>query len=317
MSPIQMAYTSILYNRHFFICIMFGIIFEIPSCSTSFLIGDNHMHYADSDMAIGYNDANDTILLLGGFDSGQHFAAVKDDNFIDHGKQFLDWNGGVYGHGQFYIQLSNILWMINPGGTEMYAFDTNTYQTLVRSPSIAIPKETACLASIDDYLIVVGGGFNNVLDQIQIYHLTDDQWLSNTPSLKTPRSYLACIIAHNKLYAIGGFDDKAAYLNSIEVLDVSNMATISSTSWYYMDCTLQKGRDSLRAALYGTDMIYVTGGSRNNAVVSVDIINTVTHECLVADDLNFAVTSAASIIVQNTLFVFGGITNLNSLIVDG
>eukprot|EP01083_Nonionella_stella_P171353 585153_1 len=92
MSPIQMAYTS-----------MFGIIFEIPSCSTSFLIGDNHMHYADSDMAIGYNDANDTILLLGGFDSGQHFAAVKDDNFIDHGKQFLDWNGGVYGHGQYIM----------------------------------------------------------------------------------------------------------------------------------------------------------------------------------------------------------------------
>eukprot|EP01083_Nonionella_stella_P182298 655581_1 len=187
------------------------------------------------------------------------------------------------------------------------------------SPSITVQNtetmalSTACLASIDDYLIVVGGGFYDILDTVQIYHLTDHKWLSNTASLNGPRTYAACITANNKVYAMGGVNDNLDDLDSIEVLDVSHIAN-TSTSWYFFGCTLQQRRYQLRAALYGTDMIYVVGGwgTQDDMEISVDIINTVTDQCLVVDDLNFGVQSAPCITVQNTLFVFGGATTLTS-----
>eukprot|EP01083_Nonionella_stella_P038938 105887_1 len=298
---------------YFLICIVLFIIvyIELPSCSSSFLVGENRMPRAVSDMAIGYDHANDAVLLLGGYEFDQHFAVFKDNNFTDHGSVFT-YDDGVQGNAQFYTQLSNTLWMLNREGTEIHAFDINTYQMLPISPSITVQNtetmalSTACLASIDDYLIVVGGGFYDILDTVQIYHLTDHKWLSNTASLNGPRTYAACITANNKVYAMGGVNDNLDDLDSIEVLDVSHIAN-TSTSWYFFGCTLQQRRYQLRAALYGTDMIYVVGGETLfRAWPSVDIINTVTDECLVADDLNFDVTGAPPIIVQNTLFVFGG-----------
>eukprot|EP01083_Nonionella_stella_P167407 562541_1 len=299
-----------VYTGDFLICIALFIIIEllIPSCSSSFLVGENRMPRAVSDMAIGYDHANDAILLLGGDEFSQYFTVFKDNNFTDHGSIF-NLADQVMGNSQHYTQLSNILWMLDRYGTEIHAFDTNTYQMLPRSPLITIPifeyldLSTACLASIDDYLIVIGGGWQNVLDNVQIYHLTGDQWLSNIPSLNTPRMYFACIATNNNVFAIGGKDDTWDSLNTIEVLDVSNMATISSTSWYFFGGTLQRTRFQHRAALYGTDMIYVVGGDQTSASASVDVINTVTDECLPVDDLNFAVRGAPCFVVQNTLFV--------------
>eukprot|EP01083_Nonionella_stella_P215571 775748_1 len=267
-------------------------------------------------MAIGYDHANDAILLLGGDEFSQYFTVFKDNNFTDHGSIF-NLADQVMGNSQHYTQLSNILWMLDRYGTEIHAFDTNTYQ--IQSPSITIQttvSHSGCLTSIDDYLVVLGGGEitslnpgpnRYMLDTVQIYDLTNNQWLTNIPSLNTPRWAPSCAIANHKLFAIGGFNDNDDGLSSIEVLDVSNMATVSSASWNDLGCTLQTPRDSLRSALYGTDMIYVVGGETLfRAWPSVDIINTVTDECLVADDLNFDVTGAPPIIVQNTLFVFGG-----------
>eukprot|EP01083_Nonionella_stella_P249405 862451_1 len=312
MSRFQLS-TAFIYAGHFLIYIILFIIIKLPSCSSSFLVGETRMPRAVSDMAIGYDHANNAILLIGGYQFTQYFAVFKEDSFTDYGNVF-DSTDGAQGHGQFYTQLGNTLWMLNAAGTEIHAFDTNTYQMLSRSPSITVPiaesglaSSTTCLASIDDYLIVIGGGFHNVLDVVQIYHLTDDQWLSNIPSLNAPRAYSTCMVANNKVYAIGGLDDQLNQLDSIEVLGVWNMAAISSTSWYLFGCTLQKPRMHLRAALYGTDMIYVVGGEYMfNQQSSVDIINTVTDECLAADDLVFAIRGAPAIIVQNTLFVFGG-----------
>eukprot|EP01083_Nonionella_stella_P318975 1168414_1 len=300
-------------------CIVLSIIVNPPSCSSTFLVGDSRMPFADAKMAIGYDETNDTILLLGGFQFRQHFALFKNNNFIDQDKQFF--NDSIYGDGQFYTQLGNILWMISSDNTGFRTFDTRTYQMKSpSSPSIEIQTpvdDSACLTSTDDYLIVIGGGGAKYpylyLDTVQIYHLAANQWLSNVSTLNAGRIHSACVVGNNKLYSIGGYGNDDDSLDSIEVLDVSNMSAISSTSWNYLGCTLQKARDSLRVALYGTDMIYVVGGETLfRAWPSVDIINTVTDECLVADDLNFDVTGAPPIIVQNTLFVFGGATTLTS-----
>eukprot|EP01083_Nonionella_stella_P318974 1168410_1 len=294
-------------------CIVLSIIVNPPSCSSTFLVGDSRMPFADAKMAIGYDETNDTILLLGGFQFRQHFALFKNNNFIDQDKQFF--NDSIYGDGQFYTQLGNILWMISSDNTGFRTFDTRTYQMKSpSSPSIEIQTpvdDSACLTSTDDYLIVIGGGGAKYpylyLDTVQIYHLAANQWLSNVSTLNAGRIHSACVVGNNKLYSIGGYGNDDDSLDSIEVLDVSNMSAISSTSWNYLGCTLQKARDSLRVALYGTDMIYVVGGWKSAMETSVDIINTVTDECLVADDLSLPVSSAPCITVQNMLFVFGGV----------
>eukprot|EP01083_Nonionella_stella_P012735 36017_1 len=124
MSPFRMPYIA----GHSLACIILSIIIKLPTCLSKFLVGQNRIPFANSDMAIGYDETNDDILLLGGVESPQHFVVFKNDNFIDHGQGFFNDSFIIKGVGQFYTQLGNILWILTSDEKGFYTFDTTTYQ---------------------------------------------------------------------------------------------------------------------------------------------------------------------------------------------
>eukprot|EP01083_Nonionella_stella_P164100 542151_1 len=264
--------------------------------------------------AVGYDAATDTILLFGGSDVLKQFIKFKDHSFFDGVTSHLLRNVG--GDGQSYTQLNNALHCIvptNSGSSVIISIDVTTYNQL--ATTIAIPtyvSYAACLTSIDHYLIVIGGGTwvsTVAMDTVQIYNINTKQWLSNVPSLRTPRMSVSCIVVNDILYAIGGWqgDTPHTYLNTIETLDVSDMSSIQTQQWQYFGDTLNTARGGTRVVSRGSEIVVIGGQDNADVRVSdVHIIDTNSGQIYVGGQLAFGVSYAASIIVDSMLYVFGG-----------
>ena len=72
-------------------------------------------------MAVGYDETNGTILLLGGFSFRQQFVTFDGTTFNDQGTGYM--SGGVRGN-QYYSQLGKTLWMINDIGVGFITMNT-------------------------------------------------------------------------------------------------------------------------------------------------------------------------------------------------
>eukprot|EP01083_Nonionella_stella_P112298 330181_1 len=289
-------------------------------CFSVFTTGLSTLPRTVNDVSIGFDSLTSTILIFGGDDNiavayNRQFVTfdINERVFTDHGQYYLTSEQAIEGYAQNYMQIGSELWMISLSGTYFVKADTETYNVTV--PSTTIPTtvhEAACLSGSEEYLFVIGGGGDTApaMNTVQIYRISDGQWLANVSSLNTKRSTLSCLAFGDKLYAIGG-DDDSTFLDSIETLDISNMDIIPSKTWdtNWAD-PLTSGRKATRAVLYGTD-IYVIGGKDNegNRLADINVIDTITGTVSSGDTLDYATSYASSIIVDNTLYVFAGYSN--------
>eukprot|EP01083_Nonionella_stella_P176169 615720_1 len=273
-------------------------------------------------MAIGYDDTNDTIWLLGGSEASKQLLA-----FDIHTQTFIQNQTGL-SHGfsgdHYFTQIGHILWMI--GGFDaaqtFSIFNVITAQFSYDYNHIAIPvrtREPGCLAStIDDnhnsYLFAVGGknASYKALYLTQIYNISSNSWLENVPSMQTNRASFSCIVQNNKLFSIGGWTSTAPYyLDSIEVLDVSttNLYNNFMIKWQYID-SLNAPREHTNAVGYMDKVLVIGGGPSGNGGGSSDaihVINTVSDTVTYYDEsLVTGVYDSAPVVVDGTLFVFGG-----------
>eukprot|EP01083_Nonionella_stella_P176167 615715_1 len=275
-------------------------------------------------MAIGYDDTNDTIWLLGGSEASKQLLA-----FDIHTQTFIQNQTGL-SHGfsgdHYFTQIGHILWMI--GGFDaaqtFSIFNVITAQFSYDYNHIAIPvrtREPGCLAStIDDnhnsYLFAVGGknASYKALYLTQIYNISSNSWLENVPSMQTNRASFSCIVQNNKLFSIGGWTSTAPYyLDSIEVLDVSttNLYNNFMIKWQYID-SLNAPREHTNAVGYMDKVLVIGGGPSGNGGGSSDaihVINTVSDTVTYYDEsLVTGVYDSAPVVVDGTLFAFGGYT---------
>eukprot|EP01083_Nonionella_stella_P274577 932123_1 len=262
--------------------------------------------------AIGYDATNDTILLLGGEHTERQLTLfqIQNNTFVSRGSTFLPSAHATYSLSQHYTQLNDQLWMLDSNGEKFIRMDLKSYTSY--SPSTTLPisvDQYGCLTSSDDHLIVIRR-------QVQIYNINDNQWLSNVPTLQQPRGHLACAVVNKHVYAIGGYTNvqgSGLILDTIEVLDLSNMSLDSFSSWYDFSDTLTVQRTGSRSVVHGRD-IYVVGGCTTikcigSGTTTVGIIDTVTGQYNDIDDsLAYGVVVAPSIIVRDTLYVFGGLS---------
>eukprot|EP01084_Bolivina_argentea_P192949 331132_1 len=275
--------------------------------------------------AVGYDEQNDTIWIIGGHTGIQ--IAYKDGSFIDYGWQYLP--DRVYGQAQYYTQVGSVLYMIHDDGRSFDIFDLEHVFITYDYKSIRIPNNvgtSACLVFIEQdagYLMVIGGWTTTtgVLDYVQILNMTTNQWILTAPSLNVPRNSGACIAYHQWTYAIGGATNGATSwgdaLNSIEVLLVNDMLNIQNQEWSFIQNLSRPMRGS-RSVIYGDDIL-VIGGEIDilsqldfaEQVDEINVIDTNTNQVRVDGNLGFKLTAVAPIVVKNILYSFGGVSVSN------
>eukprot|EP01083_Nonionella_stella_P113303 333939_1 len=138
---------------------------------------------ATTQSAVGYDAANDTILILGGKYFSLQFVTFKNGLFVDYGSDYFGGGNIEFaGNGQYYTQMGDTLWYINCVHGKLVTFDTLTYKTF--DPNITIPisividtncNPRSCLASLNNghhqYLFVIGFDALNWFQskKVQIY----------------------------------------------------------------------------------------------------------------------------------------------------
>eukprot|EP01083_Nonionella_stella_P213428 769833_1 len=265
-------------------------------------------------MAIGYDRYSDTVRILGGWDHERQLVSLslQDDSIIDHGQYNLSYN--VYGAGQFYKQIDNTLWFLDELGTFIERFDLHTFQFDHDYISLPIRARTGCLTSArfdTDYLFVLGGvgaGDTGRSNSVQIFNLSSNLWLSNVSNMQQPRGKVSCMAHHGKLYAIGGDHTSSIAHFTIETLNISNLITIESEQWVYIDNLVQRIMNAI--ALIYEDDILVVGGNTWDGVnpgypSQINVIDTTTDTVSTGGYLSYNTSAVSAIIVYPRVFVFG------------
>eukprot|EP01083_Nonionella_stella_P066426 174925_1 len=110
--------------------------------------------------AVGYDSINNRIWIVGGVDTRQSLISYDIDSnlFSDYNATAL--SNDVWGSGDFYTQIDDILYMIDRDqGDKLSTLNVNTAQFTFYYQNIDIPYTVlgaGCLASIDNALFVLG-----------------------------------------------------------------------------------------------------------------------------------------------------------------
>eukprot|EP01084_Bolivina_argentea_P141890 249301_1 len=274
----------------------------------------------DDGMAAGYDKNTDTVFILGGNRYQYQLTTFNGSTFIDQGLNVITEE--IWGYGQYYSQLGDILWMINRAGMGFISFNVHTMsQVAITDTVIPYPHGFGkCLATMQElnhqYLFVLGGdvggrGTTTAQDSVYMFNISSNNWTEISP-MNTARHRLACIVHGQKLYAVGGYPGNSAtlYLKTIETLKVSNLFNLATETWSYFNQQLNKGLLGHRVIGYG-QFLYVLGGYCGEDYpegfpTSVNVIDTITGTVTIGGSLAHGREYIAVIAVDHVIYGFGG-----------
>eukprot|EP01083_Nonionella_stella_P065034 170015_1 len=301
------------------------IIFNLVHyASSSWIRNDSVLPRADGDFAIGYNPYNETIYLLGGYNSRRQFVEYDIDaqSIVDHGTNSIPMD--VFSFAQYYWQVNDIIYIKSSDNPAISTFNVKT-KTFIQSHmnmTVSSPGYTVkslistCVVATEEYVFIAGGRYTEsgskwvTTNDVHVYDLTGDQWIQNTRSMTHSRDEHSCIIHPdtNALYVFGGFYGKDAknnqYLSNIEKINIDN---ITQTPWTSVGDLTQAL--STTAAVYYQHLIFIIGGWRvsDSAINIVHIIDVTTDTIAVfLDPLPVVLCEVSAIVVGDMLYVFGG-----------
>eukprot|EP01083_Nonionella_stella_P219343 785837_1 len=265
-------------------------------------------------MAIAYDTSNQIFWLIGGysgsFNKGLYSLTNDRDVFLNN-----SLNISIYGEGQYYSMDDQyqFLYMIHaPYGSSLNRFNIET--TAIQTNYATIPIAVTvygCLAFIamdDGYLVIIGGLGDGITD-VQILNLASRVWMSGVPSMEYARSSASCAAVNGNIYAIGGYQARDVYLDSVEVLSIGDdMRDITDNEWSVMG-HLSRGMCCSRAVVYGY-AIYIVGGSyydtNDEYMNQIHMIDALTNEIALFGYMDAAFDDTAAIMIDNVLYSFGG-----------
>ncbi len=161
------------------------------------------------------------------------------------------------------------------------------------------------LAVVSGKIYAIGGtnGDNTPLNTVEEYNPVTDLWTTKN-SMPTPRSGFATAVYDNKIYVIGGSLSSGFAANN-EVYD-------PATNTWSQKASMTTPRADVCASIIN-DNIYVIGGkiwtSKSPFYAETDInecYNPVNDSWSTKASLPTPVMGAASVVVDNTIFVIGG-----------
>ena len=148
------------------------------------------------------------------------------------------------------------------------AYDTQSYKWRTLPPYSA---KWFAMTTINNKLILVGGEYSSVVDQLGVWKTDSNQWTCPFPPMPTPRSSPSVTSYEHWLVVAGGC--RRGPLSTVEVLDIDSKqwSTALSTPipWY-----------SMKSTIIG-DTWYLMGGRQDiadiNDVYSVSLEALVSH----------------------------------------
>eukprot|EP01084_Bolivina_argentea_P274120 467143_1 len=264
-------------------------------------------------MAVGYDTTSDTIVLLGGrFKNNYDYKQLllfKDGQFEDWGDNWLP-SQTAFGYAQYYSQLGNKLYMINYGTRGSFSVcDLSTKVVTDNYGSVRMSEvgEQGCLVAIDSgsgYLMVLGSRYL-MATKVQILNLANNQWLTNVPQMNVGRQSFACVALNNEVYAIGGLKSQT-YDDSIEVLNVNNMANIQGESWSILTSRLLQPMIRIRAVTYQNDIIILGGWAAISQYTDINVIDSILKTVRYGGRYEFTAGAMTPYLVYPKLYLFGG-----------
>eukprot|EP01083_Nonionella_stella_P240552 840840_1 len=272
---------------------------------------------ARSGMCVGYFD--ETISIIGGFPSGRDIVEydLVTNQYTQH-TSVLSGSPVYSSEAQQYTQIGHMMYIYHyfnyydGSYIASYNLQTKSYNTSLVQKKYS-DVYMACLTHISTaYLVVLGGRFVNGLPRtdVEILSLSQNVWITNGPSMTTPRAYFTCNMHADTLWSIGGYNN-GIHLDSVETLYVPDINAMYNNAWNMMADSLSLAREKLRSVVHH-DLIYVIGGYQfggtTEAQPNVDVIDTYTRTIIQDTNLRIPVWDSAPIVVPNvhTLFVFGG-----------
>eukprot|EP01083_Nonionella_stella_P202500 739757_1 len=284
-----------------------------------------------SGMCVGYY--NGSIWLIGG--SGQSYREYVADEYLvreNEWKQHRYQPSTYYqnvdsGASQSWTQIDEIVWINGYESTDSYIMAFNM-QTISLHRTTVLKRDTilvwSCITNINSHFLLVSGGYRKSYssggytgfrDIFYIFDMTTWSWRDDGPSMTYPRSSHACSVdaATETLYVVGGWD--GIYLDTVEMIDVSDMIQINNVQWNTLSDTLSVARCCLRCVVYH-EFVYILGGWNGfKNIQTVELIDTTTHSITSGSNMKTAVNRHSQIIFPptNTLYVFGGTDSNNAL----
>eukprot|EP01083_Nonionella_stella_P012381 35142_1 len=280
------------------------------NCSSTYTTttGNSRLPNKDTKIAVGYNTATRTVVLIGGeLHPNQFFTFMVDtDTFVDYNANYTEME--IHGSASYYAQVDNTLWMLSKEGDAFITLDLQS--SVVNQTKVQFPSRTeygaACLTSSDQFLFIVGG--DKHVHAVQIYNISGDNWLDHVPILKQGRRAAACAVVNSVLYTIGGTSSQGVVLDTIETLDF-DAYTGTANNGKVLTQTLHAPLHGANAVEYGSDILVIGGTNDVEYISGVTVIDTVTQSVAICGSLSVAAAYIAPIVVDQTLFMFGGYNN--------
>eukprot|EP01084_Bolivina_argentea_P216204 367338_1 len=277
--------------------------------ATTFSTSNTTLPLATSSAACGFFE--NSFFIIGGEQYPRQLTEFDvQNNIMNLWGTVVSTSVAVHGN-QFYTQINNILYMLDPSGYKLHTFNLQSKSFINHWNNITIPIDVgdyrSCLTSTDNYLFIVGGGTGNygAMSTVQILEIDSLMWLNNIPSMNYKRRLSSCNFNKNnqKLFAIGGWTGNAR-TKSIELLH--NFFNCSSTSWRTIADTLSIAINGQASVLYDNYIIVMGGRTGPQRVDEVYIINTITETVTMRGYMDYPVSGAATRLVNNMIYVFGG-----------
>eukprot|EP01083_Nonionella_stella_P113666 335136_1 len=258
------------------------------------------------DLNIALGSYNHSIFLVGGSFNSYRLLEYRigGDTFLE---SEVTSHVGIWGSGDYYTQIDNLLYTITSTGDYLARYDmsTNAFTSKWHIMDTAV-SGYGCLTSTDAYLFVVGGKNGaSMLNTLQVLALNSTIWIQNVSSMNEARGYLSCQVDPftSTLFAIGGYNSYT--LNTIERISIHD---IQHQMWHILSDTLTKPAAYTRSVIHG-HLIYVIGGyDLSIKLDEIHILDPVTETVYLA---NFVLPEArysiGAIIAYDVLYIFGGI----------
>eukprot|EP01083_Nonionella_stella_P032694 89465_1 len=270
-------------------------------------------------MAAGF--FNESVFLIGGrtASNSNGFTEVikynmNSDAFTAHGT--ITHNIRIVS--QSYTQIDSMIYLYSSSTDYIVSYDmaSSTYDAqYVLKANVAL--DDPCMTNLNsEFLFLLGGSISpNYQSGFHIFDLNTKQWINDGPDMLEPRVYFSCNAHRDHLYVMGGGNAEEA-LDTVIVIDIRNVSTINHQNWSALDDTLSAKKNQLHSVVFEDD-IYVIGGWSTGATATpyghIDVIDTITNTIRLDSTLLTAAYGVSPVVVENTIYVFGGRTKTTEL----
>jgi N-acetylneuraminic acid mutarotase len=169
--------------------------------------------------------------------------------------------------------------------------------------------DSACVA-VNGLIYVIGGtgDASQHVATVEVYDPANNTWIIGKSAMPSPRGSFFAALVGDAIYAIGGYDG-TNYLSTAEKYDVANDA------WSTVAAMPTARGTRLTGGVIG-QRIYAVGGKNagNEALNTVEEYDPATDQWTTMTPMPTARTAATASVLEDTLFVFGGLAADNTVL---